>query len=87
MFIAHGDSQRGYKPDENDFKAGKVKGQQDRAKHPEWPAADILAASEEYSAIWLMNPDRALKRMNGYQAGAKYKQVLAEEASNEARKN
>lgn len=68
FYIAHGDPQRGHKPGEDDFKTARAKGRADKAAHPEWTEQQIREAASDYSAIWLMTPERALKRMNGYLA-------------------
>lgn len=68
FYIAHGDSRAGREPGTDDFKAGRAKGREDKAAHPEWTEQQIRESASDYSAIWLMTPERALKRMNGYLA-------------------
>jgi hypothetical protein len=70
MYIewSHADSREGFEPGTDDFKAGRAKGREDKAAHPEWTPEQIREAASDYSSLWLMQDKRALKRMNGYLA-------------------
>jgi hypothetical protein len=68
FYITHGDSRSGREPGVDDFKAGRAEGRKDKAAHPEWTPEQAREAASQYSNLWAMQDERAVKRLKGYLA-------------------